>query len=250
MNGLQNYITSGMIQGLGGGFDDGLYGGVLSDVRKSPVIQSGLSVNLDASNPINRTQQLTWVDSVQGFNVTRQSISTFLPSNGGNYFLGTAGAANFVGATATATNQLPFGNSPRTMQGWFNVSSYSSDNNGTLVRWGTDTGTAQFFSISLTNVGNLWLWTGSYNYNSPFTIPLNKWVNIACIHDGVTTNFAVNGIWDSGITPRTYNTQVSNLTILGRGLTGNVSKVLIYNRALTRDEVMFNYTSDLNKYNT
>jgi hypothetical protein len=248
MNGLQSYITNGVIQGLAGGLDNGFHDGVSGGERKSPVVQSGLNVNLDASYPINKTQQLTWVDSVQGLNATRSNLSVFLSSNGGNYFLATA-TAGHIGTTQSITNQIPLGNSPRTVQGWFKVDSYSGDGLGTILRWGTDTGVGQLFAISLTAAGNIWLFGSSgYNYTSTIVIPLNKWVNISCIFDGTTLNFALNGVLDSGIA-RTYNTQASALSIFGRNLTGSVGKVLIYNRALTKDELMFNYISDINKYN-
>jgi hypothetical protein len=249
MNGLQSYITNGVIQGLAGGLDNGFHDGVSGGERKSPVVHGGLNVNLDASYPINKTQQLAWIDSVQGFNATRSNLSVFLSSNGGNYFLATAGGANFIATTQTVTNQIPLGNSPRTVQGWFKVDSYSGDGLGRIIAWGTDTGVGQLFAISLTAAGNIWLFGSSgYNYTSTIVVPLNKWVNISCIFDGTTLYFALNGVLDLGIA-RTYNTQVSALSIFGRGLTGSVGEVLIYNRALTKDELMFNYTSDINKYN-
>jgi hypothetical protein len=241
-NGLYGGITdqslSGIDNGTGYGVASGMYGG-----DKQELLKNGLVFYVDASRKIDPFTNLTWKDNIQGFNLTRSANSVYSSLNNGSFY----SSGVLMATSAIISTQIPLGNNPRTVQSWFKLDSLPASF-GVLVGWGTDNGNGNLFNLTITNTGVLYLWGSSYNYTSSFIVPVNKWFNVAASFDGSLLFISLDGVTDNGFS-RTYNTQVSQLGVIDNRLSGAAcSKVLIYNRCLSKEEIRYNYQIDRIKY--
>jgi hypothetical protein len=78
---------------------------------------------------------------------------------------------------------------------------------------------------------------------SASSVPLNTWLTVAAVYDGTTLYIYINGELSNSLAttrvlaPGTANLYIGNNPGLARGLPGYFSHLLIYNRALTADEI-------------
>jgi hypothetical protein len=244
VNGLYGGITDQSLSGIDNGTGYGVANGINSSDYQQQIIRSGLIVHIDANQKKKQTSGLVWKNLAGIFNFTINSSTSLVYSflNNGSYSL----SSGILATTDTLTNEIPFGNNPRTIQGWFKINSYPTSVNQTLVRYGFDT-TSRLFGITISSTGNLFLWGSTDNYTSSNIVPLNRWINIACVYNSSNLNFFVNGIKDNGTT-KSYNTlSPSTLTVM-TNVDGAISKLLFYDRALSDFEIISNYNLDKNKY--
>jgi hypothetical protein len=88
------------------------------------------------------------------------------------------------------------------------------------------------------------------------SITTGLWVNIVGIFDGNTVSIYLNGIEDVNVIATISSldtpTQVLSIGAVGGNTTynfnGNISQTLIYNRALSSQEVLQNYNATKSRY--
>jgi hypothetical protein len=149
----------------------------------------------------------------------------------------------------TVTN-IPAGNSAYTTSVWFKTS-YNSQS---LVNFGTDTSYAANY-LYVNSSGYLDnYWCGTTITSTGSTINNNNWHNAVVTYDGTIATIYIDGVFDTDLTVGT-SLSVSptiNLEIGGGGnqndFNGEIGPVMIYNRALTANEVLTNYNSINNSH--
>jgi hypothetical protein len=147
----------------------------------------------------------------------------------------------------TVTN-IPAGNSAYTTSVWFKTSSSSMG----LVTFGTETSYAAnyLYVNSGGYVSNDW--SGTTITSTGSTITDNNWHNAVVTYDGTIATIYIDGVFDTDLTVGSSLTvsPTSNLEIGGyitsysiNEFSGDMGPVMIYNRALTANEVLTNYNS-------
>jgi hypothetical protein len=146
----------------------------------------------------------------------------------------------------TVTN-IPSGNSAYTTSVWFKTSSYTQG----LVNFGTDTASAYMANFLYINNGGYVIndWCGTTITSTGSTLTNNIWHNAVVTYDGTVATIYIDGVFDTDLTVGTSLSvsPTSNLKIGGGGnqndFNGNMGPVMIYNRALTANEVLTNYNN-------
>ena len=148
----------------------------------------------------------------------------------------------------TVTN-IPSGNSAYTTSVWFKT----SYNDQALVSFGTDTSYAAnyLYVNSGGYIDNYWC--GATITSTGNTISNNSWHNAVVTYDGTIATIYIDGVFDTDLTVGTSLSvsPTSNLEIAGgyvNDFIGNMGPVMIYNRALTANEVLTNYNSINNSH--
>lgn len=174
--------------------------------------------------------------------------------NGATYNSANLGTLVFDGAdsiTFSSVNNIPVGNTPYTLNVWFNANTLG---NKGLIGYGNYGSTNQVNAFRLTsgNLTNYWSGNDLSTTDSPITT--NTWYNAVATWDGTTRKIYVNGILKVQDTPGTPSTSVtSNLTV---GLTntteyfdGKIGVVQVFTSALTQTQITQNYNAILPRYN-
>lgn len=149
----------------------------------------------------------------------------------------------------TVTN-IPAGNSAYTTSVWFKT----SYNGQSLVSFGTDTSyAANYLYVNGSGyIDNYWC--GSTITSTGNTINNGSWHNAVVTYDGTIATIYIDGVFDTDLTVGTSLSvsPTSNLEIAGGGnqsdFDGQMGPVMIYNRALTANEVLTNYNSINNSH--
>ena len=209
------------------------------------IITNGLILFLDTANQKSYPGSGTnWTDlSGNGLNATISNNPTYSTSNNG---ILTFSAAN-AGATSTGTSSLyNFGTGDFSVECWIKTNGsggfgpvFSLDNNldGTGII---------FYATTSTN--NFRTWIASSANNSTKIIADNVWHQlVACRASGTVSKY-IDGVLDG-----TYSAVGSVLTNQnakigwnyggGYAYTGSMSKVAVYNRALSATEVLNNFVA-------
>ena len=232
-----------------------------------PIITDGLVLYLDAANKQSYPGTGTVWNDLSGNrnNGTLVNGSTFNSTNGGSIvFDGVNDYASFN------VSNLPIGTQNRTMMGWVQDNSIT-DYVGDLVPlfgYGNDNmaGRLFMFSIGGTTYNNrkFIIWANSRNHISTFSINRNIWNHITVtVTQGVTfprITIYLNGISDGG-SERDINTilinsngpfelaEWSQSSGYAKNFNGRISQTLIYNRALTQQEILQNYNATKSRFN-
>jgi len=149
----------------------------------------------------------------------------------------------------TVTN-IPAGNSAYTTSVWFRILAQGVAMG--LVTFGTETSyAANYLYINSSGyVSNDWCGTTITSTGS--TIDDNNWHNVVVTYDGTVATIYMDGVFDTDLTVGSSLTvsPTSNLEIGGGiagysigGYDGDMGPVMIYNRALTANEVLTNYNN-------
>lgn len=212
------------------------------------IVTSGCVLNLDSNFPPSYPLVFdTWYDLTGNGN-------TGLLNNGITYNSSLRGSLVLNGTdqyvSFSATTGIPIGNSDYTISVWFNPDSLGDDG---LVGWGNYGSINEVNALRLTSSGivNYW-WVNDLTVSYSFT--LGSWYNAVAKFDGTTRSIWINGSLIGSDTPTGHNVPYSsNLTV---GLTntteffdGNMGEVQIFDRALSSDEILFNYNALLPRYN-
>jgi hypothetical protein len=218
------------------------------------IVVDGLVLYLDAANRYSYVSgSTTWNDLSRGGN-----NGTLI--NGPTFNTGSGGSIVFDGvddyADCGVLKNQAIGTSSRTIQTWVYLTAYPTSDLATILGYGSNTGAGLLFMLTVLNTGNILMWGNTNNYTSTFTLNLNTWTNIAItVTPGITfprITIYKNGIADIGDEVN-INTTSAPCTIgyggnnYGR-LNGRISTGLIYNRALTAQEVLQNYNATKGRY--
>jgi len=208
------------------------------------IVTDNLLINLDAANTQSYPGSgTTWNDiSGNGNNGTLINGPTFNSSNGGSIVFD--GVDDIVTTTYVSTNTYTF-------SAWFKTNVVSSGYRNII-----SIPSSNYALILLdANTSNLGFWAPDNTLNgsnlSTPTISTNTWYNVVFVREGnsITGGYKayLNGILYGNANTVTWST-TEGLSVGGRAdapqpLNGNISQVLIYNRALSSNEITQNFNA-------
>lgn len=201
-----------------------------------------LKMNLDASNTTSYPGTgTTWLDLTSNNNNGTISGATW---NSGGYF-DFDGSNDFVSMPAALT-----GTSPATTTVWANFS--AKTNNPYIIQVGDITGNAAqagraIVLLLYTSGDYIMLHTGQTGYNTGFSPNVGDWNHYAVTYTGTSIKFYVNSSLQFSTSTASINlTSItgyigkhvnSSTSFTGSFLNGNVSKLRLYDEALTQLEI-------------
>jgi hypothetical protein len=158
-------------------------------------------------------------------------------------------------------SKLPLGSSPRTMMAWINPVSYPDATYNGIVAYGAMACTGQGSLLSIKNDGRLSMafWCNDAYQTTGPTVPLNQWTHVALTYSGGTTvRFYINGQFvqesslSAGIPANTQNgpIRIGCTDDPGRCFNGIIDEVMIFNRALSDEEIKFLYEQGVGKFSS
>jgi hypothetical protein len=213
------------------------------------IVTDGLVLYLDAANSKSYVSgSTTWNDiSRTGANGTLINGPTFNSSNGGSIVFD--GVDDIVTTTYVSTNTYTF-------SAWFKTNVVSSGYRNII-----SIPSGNYVLILLdASTSNLGFWTPDSSANgsnlSTPTISTNTWYNVVFVREGnsITGGYKayLNGILYGNANTVTWST-TAGLSVGGRAdapqpLNGNISQVLIYNRALSSNEITQNFNAQKGRY--
>ena len=217
-------------------------------VNRPYVIRNGLILYLDAGNTSSYPGSGTvWTDlSVSGFNGTLTNGPTFNSANGGSIVFD--GTNDFVQCSGSPTV------SEATFIVWVKRNGTQGNYAGLLFSRGTD---SSGFSFGLTNqLGYTWNNDPlTYNWASGLTVPNAAWA--MCTLVVTSSNATVYLHQASGLTSA-VNTNVHGSSILDdiqiaydsfwTHFNGDIAQALLYNRALSAQEIAQNFNVTRRRY--
>ena len=216
---------------------------------QSQIVANGLVLHLDASNPSSYDGSGTQWDDISGNgnHVTMQNAGS-ISYDSSNKFFNTG--ANGYFSRASGTN-IPAGNSNYTMIVYVNQPQWQ-DGNGFISIGGFGSGNrSNALRIRSGGLGNLvhYWWGNDMNVNSN-QASLNNWLYIVAKFDGTTRSVWVNGVLAGQDTPSGHNVNSSLIQISktygSEYQRGKIKVAMIYNRALSSNELSQNYTAITN----
>jgi len=192
----------------------------------------------------------TWTDMSNTSRIaTLINGPTYSSSDGGSIdFDGTNDYANF-----NSTASLPTARLAGTIMAWAKTDSIASGDK-IIFSYGTSvTSQSRFIGLSTSSFV-----FGGFSDNitsSTLFATTNTWFHIAGIYDGTNASLYVNGVLIAGPTSKTsWNTgsQTAQIGRLPNGSgywTGNISQLLVYNRAIAGNEVLNYFNMTRSRYN-
>ena len=224
--------------------------------RGPNIVKDGLVLYLDAGSPnsyINGISGTSWKDiSGNSNNGTLVNGPTFDSENGGSIVFD--GSNDY--ATLGTFNGLGLTN--RTISTWFRATTLPPSSGRILTFPANDTSTdTPAYTITLNSSGVLQCGFGGspYNgYNTSIPYTLNTWVNIvASITDNTMISYK-NSVSLGSVT-NTGTVSANPIGYLGRYngnygqyVTGNISLIQLYNRALSASEILQNYNATKTRF--
>lgn len=157
---------------------------------------------------------------------------------------------NTVSYIVANHNNLPAGNTPRTISVWVTNDTYGvpggSGNDGhPIIGYGTPaTNSANelmFFTTS-SNVANVRYGGFNNDFDMPFTYSLSTWYNLVATFDGTTANIYINNSLVGSGNYSSWNTVLDSM-VIGAQTTrtrfhnGKIDDIRIYNRVLNSSEI-------------
>jgi len=219
-----------------------------------PIIEDGLVLRLDAAEPASYSGSgNTWTDlSENGNNGTL--------TNGVGYSSNNAGSLTFDGVNdfVTTNNQLDpdaYGLFADNTSSW-SVSSWFNPNNTTGAVTGKSGGTGAMATYVV------WMRTSTtlstrlrggtiLDINSSITA---NWYEVTITWDGTTARAYLNGEFVNTISVGTVENQINNFCVGATAggasvfYNGNISNVIVYNRALSAAEIQQNFNALRGRY--
>jgi hypothetical protein len=215
------------------------------------IVTNGLVLNLDAAKRDSYPGVGTsWRDIVSN-TVTGSLLNgpTFNSGNGGSIVFDGVddGVSIQHNSNIDIRNQI-------TMECFFKLNSFtpggpSADRTALIIK-----SYSYYLTINTTGKIDTYFYgtnTGAY-YTSNSSVSLNQWTQAVVTFNGNTVNWYINGNLDKSQSQTGTITPDQNADLgigrevfanYGRGLNGTISKVLIYNRALSASEVLQNYNA-------
>ena len=239
------------------------FGGGIS-LGVPPIVLNGLQLYLDAalvdSYPGTGT---TWYDLTNNNNNVEMQNSGDISytGSGGGYF--STGSTGYFSKTSAVN--VPTGNTPYTMSIWAQLPTGwpGGSINHTMINIGSAPTYRNFNAFAATFGGyliNAWfaepsdppdLVTTTWNPSTPGT----NWMNVVVQWNDTTRSIWYNGIQQASQEITTgFLGNNSDLLIgldypgFGNYLQGNIGQVLVYNRAITFDEIQQNFNATKSRY--
>jgi hypothetical protein len=138
-------------------------------------------------------------------------------------------------------NNIPMGNSARTLSVWMNPSSISNLWTLTAIGYGSpSTNNAFMFGLG-NNIISVQGWVS--DYSSPLTYTVGQWMHAVCTYDGTNIKIYVDGALIGSGTNTLWNTTGTEFYFGARPSQGNsffpgqLDDIGIWNRALTPQEI-------------
>jgi hypothetical protein len=220
------------------------------------IVTSGCVLNMDASLPASYPMVgSSWYNMAVN-NVYDGSIISD-PGAGPIYNSSGKGSISFESvypravefATVIPPYNMPLGNEQYTISVWFNPSSLG---NKGLVGWGNYGTTNEVNALGLSSTGIVNYW-GSNDLSATTVITTGVWCNAVATFNGTKRSIWVNGVSIDSDEPLDHNVPYSfnlkigfiNTTEYFDGLIGDVQ---IFNRGLSDNEIISNYTAFLTRY--
>jgi len=217
------------------------------------IVTNGLVLNLDAAKRDSYPGVGTAWNDISGNqnNGTLVNGPTYSSTNGGSIVFD--GSNDYVKPPASTTLQLTN----------FTLSSWVRINIQNINQYIVDTSTNNAFGLGYSyrvnsaNKIRFWAYNANDNLNSNTTILPNIWYNISVTYNDTSKlqSIYVNGIFDISnthtslfVVSNVTNLQIGGSVILGGYLNGNISNVLIYNRALSASEILQNYNATKGRF--
>lgn len=205
-----------------------------------------LALNFDPINISCYPGSGTNTFDLSGKNMTGTISSATYGGSGGtvNFFFN--GSARIELGNVSVLN---YGANPRTMCGWGYLTTTNS--NTVIFSYGTNasaqgTGLMQYSGSYGVAIQNVEVFGGG-------TRELNVWKHLAGVYDGTNMSFYINGVLINGPTAKS-NSLVQNVAYIGDQVTGAekwtgyIGQVLVYNRALSANEILNIYNSTKGRY--
>lgn len=212
---------------------------------KRGIVQDGLVLNIDAGvrDSVSGTGIMNLAGSGSGVMISGAFVST---NRGGSIV--------FNGATTSVicSGVTPTGNSSRTVQFW----TLPLNNLNSFVQLGNGGGGGQIYNVQYYWINPLnYLFTDGINVSNNLTISGSQlpstgvWNHITFLNSGQNWYYYLNSVITlSGTFPINLNT-IGLKCLIGRRddvatasfVSGNISQVLVYNRALSSGEVYQNF---------
>lgn len=196
-----------------------------------------------------------WNDlSGNNYNGAMVGDMVYTPNNGGvMLFDGGNDYVSFADINALdGLNQI-------TISFWMNkpILTYGSAGDGLITKWGS-TGNKTFAMLANSTGLSFYIYSGSTAYilTIPHIPSANTWYNIIFMYNGTAMTCYINGVLQATTTSvsitmnsTTHPVKIGTYQNLNDFFKGNMNDVLIYNRALTTDEIYNLYNSTKHKYN-
>jgi hypothetical protein len=210
------------------------------------IISNGLVLNLDASNTISYAGSgTTWTDlSGSGNHGTLINSPTYNSSNGGYFVFN--GSTQYVSFTPT---KLPTGTSDRSIIAFVSTPT-SLGGLQHMIHWGT-TSASQAFGLALLNSQlNSHIWNSPPAQVATVFAATNYFFAVTYTHAHTLHKFWINGFSQGSGISSAINTGTAEARIAQRitgaedmGANGQIYQVLVYNRALSDDEILQNFNA-------
>jgi hypothetical protein len=225
------------------------------------IVTNGLVLNLDAANPRSYPQPyngVTWFDiSGNSRNGTLTNGPTYNAANGGSIVFD--GSNDYASCISNNTTNLT-GNF--TLSAWININTLPTNGNlqSLLCKYDNFPGAGGYDLRIYNNSGTMQIGLVTTNGSSTgggdinYTFSTNIWYQIVSVYDGSFSNIYINGQYVNRVT-NTINAISNNKPLniarfgeymgglLTRYFNGNISQNLIYNRALSQQEVLQNFNA-------
>jgi hypothetical protein len=226
------------------------------------IVTDGLVLYLDAANTKSYVSGSTaWSDlSRSGNNGTLVNGPTFNSGNGGSIVFD--GSNDYISTTIPTVRSLTGTRSSISI--WFRV--VNNTTRGVLIADWSSSGDLETCRLEISGFlmtsgkigGTINSLGGAATpVQSTITISNNIWYNVVLQYDGTNTSLYLNGNLEASLvtTERGSNPTGNNRVSIGRGgafnglyLNGNIAQTLIYNRALTAQEVLQNYNATKGRF--
>jgi len=222
--------------------------------RGPNVVTNGLVLSLDAGNTKSYTSgSTTWYDK-SGYNNSGSLVNgpTFSSANGGSITFVSSSTQYVSIPTSTPLNFST--NNQISINVWFNTSNSLADQ---FIIFRNSTGATGFILETSTTSIVMQIGNGTtlYTVTDSGTNYLNQWVNVCYTLDGTSSALYKNGSLRTpgSFTGTIYNSNANIALGFGspsyRGLSGSISNVQVYNRALSAAEVTQNYNALKSRFN-
>jgi hypothetical protein len=219
------------------------------------IVTNGLVLNLDAANYQSYPRSgTTWTDlSGQGNNGTLVNGVEYNNSEGGNLIFD--GVNDYVDCGNTASLSAIGGTTNITVSGWAYYTAYG--------------GGGQPYSV-ITAKGSPWTWLlenplntfrfritaggADVNVADTSTHLLNTWYNVVGTYDGSNMRIYVNGVLKNTraqtgtLATNTVTAKIGTFQGTNYNVTGKISNISVYNRALSDAEITQNFNAFRTRY--
>jgi hypothetical protein len=221
--------------------------------QTSPVVTSGLVLNLDAGNLSSYPGSgATWTDTVQSRAFTLFGSPTYSSNNGG-YLSFAPASSQYAASTTSLTSSL----STWTVEAWHYYTGTNSGGNPCIVTETFPGSTSQInYSLGSNTTSNLQsgFFNGGWRTTSATTLTTNAWYQIVGTYDGTTIKLYVNNsLVQSTSYAGTPARSQGGIRLMRRWDTtdywgGNLAIVRIYDNALNLTQIDQNWGAQRSRF--